>query len=546
VDHRLTIRDGQLQQALEGFLRGYTTTAARISAVKSALESPTGKYWRDELAKWTVLMVPVEELVPEVYAHWRPLVRDAMMFVVSRLSSERLAPKVVEQAELAQDTPNEVRLLRFIAKVPGLQKIGQVLARNRHMDPRFRRALAELENGISDVSVDQIRAIILQQLGPQLKTHAAKLDSKILSEASVSAVVGFSWRNPESRRRERGVFKVLKPYIPSCYAEDMKIIQQLAGFLVRKHRAGGVRLAGVSETLTEIRLLLEREVDFRREQSTLLNKLRAYRSLPGVRVPHLIQPLSTATITALTQEKGEKVTEVFRRPSRLRARVAERLAEALVAVPVLAREEGAIFHADPHAGNVLYDPRGGELTILDWALTEQLTRHHRKNILKLVLMLMLRDADGAVTAIERLRQHDAGDGHEQARIIRQRVTRMMDALPLFHLPGPMEAMRLLDEIALESVRFPAALLMFRKAMFTLDGVLEGIAGSSMRMDSAVTRYAATHWMEAGATLFSILSLGDWLELDWSALTIGARLCTQALFHPSRWLPGLAGQPAASP
>jgi hypothetical protein len=31
----------------------------------------------------------------------------------------------------------------------------------------------------------------------------------------------------------------------------MKILQQLAGFLARKYRAEGIRLAGVAETLTE-------------------------------------------------------------------------------------------------------------------------------------------------------------------------------------------------------------------------------------------------------------------------------------------------------
>ena len=352
VEYRLKIENGQLRHALDPFLHTYPTTAERIVAIETALSGEGGKVWRDELAKWTVRMVPVELLVPEVYAQWRPLVRDSMIFVVSRLSPSRLAPKIVEQMELAADTPPEDRLLRFIAKVPGLQKIGQVLARNRNLDPKMRRALTELENGISDVSFREIRAIILQEVGSQFETYAVQMDSAILSEASVSAVVGFTWRNPDSRRRERGVFKVLKPHIPGSYAEDMKILQQLAEFLARKYRGEGVRLAGVAETLTEIRLLLEREVDFPGEQATLLNALRAYRSIPGVRVPRLIQSLSTATVTALTRERGVKVTEAVARPKKLRVRVAERLAEALMAVPALTRQEDMIFHADPHAGNL--------------------------------------------------------------------------------------------------------------------------------------------------------------------------------------------------
>src|SRR5262249_49306383 len=128
------------------------------------------------------------------------------------------APKVVEQMEMPATTSAEMRLLRLIAKVPGLQKIGQVLARNRRLPAPLRKALSELENGIADVSADEIRAIVARELGDRMKTYRVQLAETILSEASVSAVLRFTWRNPAGGRRERGVFKVLKPHIPDCFA----------------------------------------------------------------------------------------------------------------------------------------------------------------------------------------------------------------------------------------------------------------------------------------------------------------------------------------
>jgi ubiquinone biosynthesis protein len=361
-----------------------------------------------------------------------------------------------------------------------------------------------------------------------------KVDSAILSEASVSAVVGFTWRNPETRRREAGVFKVLKPHIPGCYAEDMKILQQLAEFLARRYRTEGVRLAGVAETLTEIRLLLEREVDFPGEQATLLNALRTYRSIPGVRVPRLIQPLSTPTVTALTREKGVKVTDTAAGPQRLRTRVAQRLAEALMAVPALTRGEDMIFHADPHAGNMLYDRKHGELVILDWALAGHLTLRQRRSVIMLVLMTMLHDRDGMIHAIESLRLRGLSDDRWQASVIRERVARLLDGLPLSHFPTPMDAMRLLDDIALNGVHFPAGLLMFRKAWFTLDGVLEDISRSRVRIDAVIGRYALAHWASTGAAFLSLLAPSDWVALDWSTLTLTSRFCAEALRRSWRW------------
>ena len=547
MQYSLKIENEKLRQALDPFLRSYATTAERIRAVEGVLTGKMGKIWRRELAKWTVRMLPVELLVPETYAQWRPLVRDSMMFVVSRLSPRRLAPKIVEQMESAPDTPPEDRLLRFIAKVPGLQKIGQMLARNRNLDSRMRCALTELENGISDVTIDEIRSVIFQQLGPQLEKYAVMVDSAILSEASVSAVVGFTWRNPKTRRREPGVFKVLKPHIPGCYAEDMKILQQLAEFLARKYRSEGVRLAGVARTLTEIRLLLEREVDFPGEQTTLVDALGPYRSIPGVRAPRLIQELSTASITALSRERGLKVTDIGAHPKKLRAAVAQRLAEALMAAPALSRGNDMIFHADPHAGNLLYDKRKGDLVILDWALTGHLTLQQRRCVFMLVLMTMLRDRNGMAKAIEALRLPSPGEDARQTTIIRERVSRLLDSLPLFYFPGPMHAMRVLDDVALNGVRFPASLLMFRKAWFTLDGVLEDVSTSSVRMASVITQYAWTHWASTGAALFSLLSPADWAAFDWSALTLPSRLPGQAMHRWWQWalpLPAAAQQPSA--
>lgn len=528
-----------LEQTLYAFLTGPASTAEKIKAVQSALESADGKFWREELGNWAARMVPVELLVPEVHHEWRPLVRAAILFVISRLSAGRLAPKIVEQMELGPEIAAEMRLLRFIAKVPGLQKIGQVLARNRHLHPRLRRALIKLEDGISDVSAEEICSIIREKLQSQIDAYAIKVDPVILSEASVSAVIAFSWKNPATRRRERGVFKVLKPHIPYCYAEDMKILGQLAQYLVRKHRAAGMHLSRLAETLTEIRLLLEREVDFPREQETLVNALSEYRALRGVRVPRVIPQLSMATITALTFEEGKKVTGVHVVPAKLRMNVADRLARVLLAVPALSRQKDSIFHADPHAGNLLYDRRRNELVILDWALTERLTRKQRKNVVLLVLMMMLRDADGTAKAVEELCQIRSAGNRSQLRDIRKDTDQLLDALPLTRLPGPMDAMRLLDKIALEGIRFPASLLMFRKASFTLEGVVEDVAGTRVRLDSLMANHTLANWKDTVTCLFSLLSARDWAALDWSALTFASRVGAKVLFRPWRWLQGLS-------
>ncbi len=96
-------------------------------------------------------------------------------------------------------------------------------------------------------------------------------------------------------------------------------------------------------------------------------------------------------------------------------------------------------------------------------------------------------------------------------------------------------MRVLDDVALNGIRFPAALLMFRKAWFTLEGVLEDISSPLVRMDSVMVRHALAHWASSGAALYSMFSVRDWLRLDWSTLTLPPRLSLNALDRSWQWV-----------
>jgi len=524
----------QLQAA---FFAAHPTTAERTAAIEGMLRGPSGRLLRERIGRWVIQRLPAEELVPDQYAHWRPLVQDAMLFMFMHLCIERLAPKLVEQLELPADISTGDRLLKLIAKVPGLQKLGQVLARNRHLLPSLRRALTELENGISDMKAEAVRAIIVEELGPQLEAYAVKVQPGIFSEASVSAVVRFSWHNPDTGRRERGVFKVMKPYIPACFAEDMHLLAELAKYVARKHREYGFAKRVLPETFSDVRRLLQHEVQFLHEQTTLLEAFRLYGSVLGIRVPRLIQPLCTAKITAMTEEHGRKITDaVPHMPRWRRTRVSELLVEAFLAVPLFSSENEAMFHADPHAGNLLYDNRTGQLVILDWALTERVSHEQRRHLAMLFLMTALRDPDGIVAQIRALSRGGARRKGSQVKLIRRAVDRFIAQLPLTRIPGAGDALDLLEDIALKGVRLPAPLIMLRKVLFTLDGVQHDIGDPDVSVVSILARHATPLWLSSWKAFGAPLSLRDWLAVEFSTLSYGGRLCwqgTQALLERAR-------------
>jgi ubiquinone biosynthesis protein len=270
--------------------------------------------------------------------------------------------------------------------------------------------------------------------------------------------------------------------------------------------------------------------------------------MSGVRVPQLIRPLCTPKITALTEEYGIKVTNAAARLSAAgRRKVAEQLIEALVAVPLLSAQKDVIFHGDPHAGNLLYNNRTGELTIIDWALREHLSREQRRHLALLFLMVSLRDPAGTCNAIVALSQRRVQATSPRSRMIGEIVTRFLDGMPVQHLPSGVDAMRLLERVALKGVKFPGALIMLSKVMVTLDGILGDIGGGDTGMTFTIARDIAEHWIANREEFRSPLLTRDWITLQCSAVLYPSRIwlkAEQAIFE--RWLARAAAtQPASA-
>src|SRR5581483_8557545 len=181
---------------------------------------------------------------------------------------------------------------------------------------------------------------------------------------------------------------------------------------------------------------------------------------------------------------GVKVTDAFPHSQIRRERVAAQIIEALIAVPFFSWADVALFHADPHAGNLLYDEPNRELIVLDWALAERLDRESRRQLVLLALMTIMRNPDGVCAAIDALSRADRDPAKPE--LIRRHVAELFER-SRGKAPGVLEAMMLLDEIALAGVHFPPQLFLFRKVLFTLDGVLHDVAGHEVRIDEVIIR-----------------------------------------------------------
>jgi ubiquinone biosynthesis protein len=437
--------------------------------------------------------VAASHLLPRIYARYRPVLADGLCFFLERLPAKRLRRIFVAQMRLPGSTPIAERVVALLHHVPTLHKLGQVMARDRRLDAAFRTQLQRLESFEARSS----RAAILQWLDRELPARGRtglQFGSRPLAEGSVAVVMPFVWQNSSARTPRHGVFKVLKPGIGKLLAEDLAIWKLLGEFLDEECERYDLPALDYRETFGTVRDLLVHEVKLDVEQRNLAEAAAEYASAACVRIP-LLLPFCTPRLTAMERIEGDTITARLARNGAGLATLAPVLAEALVARPMFSARPAALFHADPHAGNLLVTPEG-QLALLDWSLVGRLSKRHRIGVAQLLLGAVTLDAGRMQQGLAALARH-MPDPAALAEVLQ----RNLRELRLGALPGVVWLTRLLDQAVIEArVRFEGDLLLFRKSLLTLEGLLADLtereeSAASIVLDRALVGLFLQHLLQ---------------------------------------------------
>jgi hypothetical protein len=174
-----------------------------------------------------------------------------------------------------------------------------------------------------------------------------------------------------------------------------------------------------------------------------------------------------------------------------------------------------------------------------------LSRELRRHLALLFLMVSLRDPVGTCNEIFALSQQRIRKSSSQGRMLGELITAFLNDLPVKNVPTAVDAMRLLERIALKGVKFPGSLIMLSKVIFTLDGVLVDVGGSTSGLGLSIARHVAQRWITNWAEFRSPLAVKDWITLQCSALLYPSRLwlqCEEAILD--RLVPAMSLSAAA--
>ncbi len=352
------------------------------------------------------------------------------------------------------------RLARALDELgPTFVKIGQVLSTREDMlPPAFARELATLQDRAAPFDVRVARAQVESSLGAPIAKCFGRFDEQPLAAGSIAQI-----HRARTLAGDEVVVKIRRPGIRNSVAEDVELLEALAEQLIK--RFPGAAQHDPVGFVREFARGLTAELDFAREADSL----RQMRRVVGraAHVPRVYAELSKAGVLTMEYVEGKKVSSLAGDELRVGA------ARRVVACFTDQYLRGDLFHADPHAGNILWREQGG-LALLDLGAVGMIDAPMRRSLRQLAIAALRRDEVGLARALLTM-------VHAPADLDRGAVERDLGRMVIGLLGGPLgdvPVSRLVrDVFALaqrHGLRFRAEyFLLFRSAML-VDGVLRGL------------------------------------------------------------------------
>ncbi|WEN15532.1 AarF/UbiB family protein [Rhodanobacter sp. AS-Z3] len=267
---------------------------------------------------------------------------------------------------------------------PTFIKIGQALSTRPDMiPPAYMSALERMQDDVVPVPVEQVRALVEQELGARIATLFSNFDDEPLAAGSIAQVHAATLRDGRAV-----VVKVQRPGIAQTLREDLAILDKLAGAAEKMTEMG--RRYGFVDWVSELRHSLANEIDFELEADNLRRFAANLKCYPRLFVPQPVEDFTTTRVLTMDRVRGVKVTHI---PSlrRIEQPMGAEAAELMRAYLDQVFVHGLV-HADPHPGNVLLmdDQR---LALFDLGMVARLTPRTRRHLLKLLLGAIGGNAD---------------------------------------------------------------------------------------------------------------------------------------------------------
>ncbi|MAI34060.1 MAG: ABC transporter [Rhodopirellula sp.] len=325
---------------------------------------------------------------------------------------------------------------------PTFIKLGQILAsRPDLVGPSLSEELKQLRANVAPDQTVQVRETLRNELGKNYESHFQTIDFKPLATASIGQV-----HRAVLNDGSRVVLKVQRAGIEKKMQQDMEV---LAGIAQLAERVDALSVWGPGEMVRQLAHMITRELDFTRERQNLDQFAEMFsRKNCDVVIPHPVNALCTRRVLVMdeligdplpaylashsgldasTQNRGAEFDDQHSgnhttntpharsnrstpvksgttrtaspedAPELIKQRLGETIAEAYLTMLF----DEALFHADPHPGNLIV-MEGGTLGILDFGMIGRIDETLRETIEEMLVAISSGDQHRLVRLIRRV------------------------------------------------------------------------------------------------------------------------------------------------
>lgn len=391
---------------------------------------------------------------------------------------------------------------------PTFIKLGQLLSTRADLLPEaYIEALSRLQDNVEPFSIVEVEEIVSTELGARLSKLFLEFDREPIAAASLGQV-----HRARMRDGRAVVVKVQRPGIRAQIVEDLEALEQAAEF-IDAHTEVGKRYE-FANILAELRRSLLRELDFKREASSLMRLGKSMRDFEHIVVPEPIEDFTTPRVLTMEFIPGRKITDVS--PLRLAEIDGMGLAEELFRAYLKQILVDGFFHADPHPGNVLLTD-DNRIGLIDLGMVAHLSGTMQENLLKLLLAISEGRGDEAAEIAISMGEPKSGfDKTDFESRVASLVARHADAT-LDQIDAGQVVLKMLRIAADDWFRLPIELTMIAKAMLNLDKVVYTLAPNFD--PNAIIREEASNLMirrftksiEPGSVLSQVIEVKEFFE-----------------------------------
>jgi ubiquinone biosynthesis protein len=256
---------------------------------------------------------------------------------------------------------------------PTFSKIGQILSTRPDLLPsEFIDELSQLQENVPPLTEEQVVRVMEQELGVPWEDVFDHVDPVPLAAGTIAEVHRALLANGEN-----AVIKVQRPDARELIEQDLALLEVFAE--KAGDRPGLKQLIDLRAVFDHLSVSLHRELDFRNEARNVQRMGQVIAPFDRLAVPSLYTDFSTGRLLVMGDVGGGPISIAPEGP--IRSIAARQLLESFYKQVMV----DGFFHADPHPGNLMWQPDEDRLYFLDLGMAGEVGSDLRESMMLLLM-----------------------------------------------------------------------------------------------------------------------------------------------------------------